>query len=121
MLRRVALVRTDVSEALSSSETSVLTRATRPNIPEDVILLLPLSGIEARLVSSPGLLLNTEAAGSTTFRNVRELPRLAASHPNGHFLFPLLHLAGSLLFHPSSSLHLRTEADPVFETSFSIF
>jgi hypothetical protein len=61
MLRRVALVRTDVSEersasiirvtrigepilvtlmmeALRSYETSVLTRATRSNIPEDVIL-----------------------------------------------------------------------------------
>jgi hypothetical protein len=59
MLRRVALVRTDVSEqlsasfirvtsspilvtlmkeALSSPETSVLTRATRRNIPEDTIL-----------------------------------------------------------------------------------
>jgi hypothetical protein len=60
MLRRVALVRTDVSsqrllvtvivvpslpilvtlmkEALSSSETSVITRATLRNIPEDTIL-----------------------------------------------------------------------------------
>jgi hypothetical protein len=47
MLHRVALVITDVSEELSasvirelsSSETSILTRATRRNIPEDVILL----------------------------------------------------------------------------------
>jgi hypothetical protein len=38
MLRRVALVRTDVSEVLSSSETLVLTRLTRRNIPEDVII-----------------------------------------------------------------------------------
>jgi hypothetical protein len=40
MLRRVALVRTDVSEKLSASETSVLTRATRRHIPEDAILQL---------------------------------------------------------------------------------
>jgi hypothetical protein len=47
VLRRAALVRTYVSEelsasflrvGLSSSETSVLTRATRRNIPEDTIL-----------------------------------------------------------------------------------
>jgi hypothetical protein len=38
MLLRVALVTSDVSEELSSSETSVLTRATRRNIPEDAIL-----------------------------------------------------------------------------------
>jgi hypothetical protein len=56
MLRRVALLRTDVSEALavasspitvtlmmealSSSETSILTRATQRNIPEDAILCM---------------------------------------------------------------------------------
>jgi hypothetical protein len=38
MLRRVALVSTDVSEELRASETSVLTRATWRNIPEDAIL-----------------------------------------------------------------------------------
>jgi hypothetical protein len=39
MLRRVAFVRTVVSEELSaSSESSVLTRATWRNIPEDAIL-----------------------------------------------------------------------------------
>jgi hypothetical protein len=42
MVRRVAFVRTDVSEELSASFirviTSVLTRATRRDIPEDVIL-----------------------------------------------------------------------------------
>jgi hypothetical protein len=37
MLRRVALVGTDVSEELSASETSVPTRATRRNIPEHAI------------------------------------------------------------------------------------
>jgi hypothetical protein len=40
MLRRMALVRTDVSEERNASETSVLTRATRRNIPEDAILRL---------------------------------------------------------------------------------
>jgi hypothetical protein len=65
MLRRVALVRTDVSEefsasfirvtrigelvtlmeALRSSETSVLTRATRRNIPEGTILQCLASGL----------------------------------------------------------------------------
>jgi hypothetical protein len=38
MLRRVALVSTDVSEELRASETSVLTRATRRNIPENGVL-----------------------------------------------------------------------------------
>jgi hypothetical protein len=39
MLRRVALVRTDVSEELSASiDTSVFTRATLRNIPEDTSL-----------------------------------------------------------------------------------
>jgi hypothetical protein len=37
MLHRVALVSTDVSEEPGASETSVLTRATRRNIPEDTI------------------------------------------------------------------------------------
>jgi hypothetical protein len=37
MLHHVALVITDVSEALGNSETSVLTRATWRNIPEDTI------------------------------------------------------------------------------------
>jgi hypothetical protein len=37
LLRRVALVGTEVSEELSFSETSVLTRATLRNIPEDPI------------------------------------------------------------------------------------
>jgi hypothetical protein len=40
MLRRVALVRIDVSEALSSSETSGLTRAARCKILENGILQL---------------------------------------------------------------------------------
>jgi hypothetical protein len=38
MLRRVALVITDVSEEISASETPVLTRATRRNIPEEAVL-----------------------------------------------------------------------------------
>jgi hypothetical protein len=38
MLGRAALVRTNVSGALSYFETSVLTRATRRTIPEDDIL-----------------------------------------------------------------------------------
>jgi hypothetical protein len=38
LLRRVALVRTDVWEEPGASETSVRTRATRHNNPEDTIL-----------------------------------------------------------------------------------
>jgi hypothetical protein len=38
MLQRVDLVRTNVSEELSASETSVLTRAKRCNIPEEAII-----------------------------------------------------------------------------------
>jgi hypothetical protein len=38
MLRRVALVRIDVSEEPGASETSALTRTTWRNIPEDTIL-----------------------------------------------------------------------------------
>jgi hypothetical protein len=38
ILRRVALVRTEVLEELSASETSAITRATRRNISEDAIL-----------------------------------------------------------------------------------
>jgi hypothetical protein len=40
LLRRVALVRTDVSEEPGASETSVHTRATRRNNPEGTILQL---------------------------------------------------------------------------------
>jgi hypothetical protein len=38
ILRRVALVITDVSEELTAAETSVFTRATLRSFPEDAIL-----------------------------------------------------------------------------------
>jgi hypothetical protein len=48
MLSHVAIVRTDVSEEPSASETSVLTRATRCNIQEDTIHDILTFAIDAK-------------------------------------------------------------------------
>jgi hypothetical protein len=49
IIRRVAVARTDISEERRSLETSVLTRATRGNIPEDDILS---SSINAKTIGA---------------------------------------------------------------------
>jgi hypothetical protein len=90
MLRRVALVRTDVSEervvasvvpsspilvilmkeALSSSQTSVIARATRRNIPEDTILHSHFIIVLSRLTVSISVFSNLATLSRSLFWEV---------------------------------------------------
>jgi hypothetical protein len=89
MLRRVALVRTDVSEERSASETSALTRATRRNIPETsfFIVIAVKTSKSYNTPSDATLKLHAFAAdnpddgGDTFLRNVRSNKSHTATHP----------------------------------------
>jgi hypothetical protein len=99
LLRRVALVRTDVSEepganvvpsssilvilmkeAVSSSETSVLTRATRRNNPEDTILHFITTKL-LEFVHRPDF----HKPENTTFRKLDRFP--SSGEGGGHLLY----------------------------------
>jgi hypothetical protein len=74
MLCGVTLVRTDVSEEPSASfQTSVLTRATRRNIPEDTILIVvPSSPILVTLMMEAQSASETPVLTRTTRHNIPE-------------------------------------------------
>jgi hypothetical protein len=70
LLRRVALVRTDVSEEPGASETTALTRATRRNSPEDTILHSNRrENLKSyRVIKSVGVALNGKAQNREMWR-----------------------------------------------------